>query len=604
MFSRCLRVGVLCCVAIAVASPAISKTQAPACRPARYQVEGKPVGRGLITTETIDLGESVALGTACPGVAPRRVRVSRKGVTRIDARWRSCAGFRGRVRLKAKVVDGCSRLVARVKARKYRRRFEALRAECAEGILDPVLPGEPFTADRASLGTHVVPAWFDGAKFGIMIHWGIFTIPAWAETILDPAEWLAEDGLLGQPPDYGREWFLHNPYTEWYSNTIRIDGSPAQAHHRATYGADFAYESFRPRFEEAAAGWAADPWAELFAEAGARYVVFVTKHHDGFALWPTDATHPLRPGWHAARDFVGELTTAVRQRCMRMGLYYSGGLDWSVHHPRPIASVPDVLGVTPKTREYAAYADAQWRELISRYRPAVLWNDIGYPTAADGLALFADYYNTVPEGVINDRFTILPGFTHHDYVTPEFNVLRDISERKFETVRGMGRGFGYNANETDAHYDSAATLIHLLIDVVSKNGNLLLNVGPRADGSIPVEQVERLRAMGVWLRTNGAAIFGTRPWIQAEGRTAAGAAVRFTASPDGHTVYAIVLAPVAGGALTLVGVPELALPAPRRVGVLGASGDLEWALDGAGLRITVPAGVPPAPAHAFVLEFS
>jgi alpha-L-fucosidase len=451
-----------------------------------------------------------------------------------------------------------------------------------------------FTATRESLATHALPAWFDEAKFGIMIHWGIFTVPAWAETVLDPADWLADLTKLLAPPDYGREWFTHIPYSEWYPNTILIDGSPAQAHHRATYGAAFAYEEFRPAFDAAAAAWSAAPWADLFRDAGARYVVLVTKHHDGYALWPTAVPHPRRPGWHATRDFVGELTAAVRARCMRMGLYYSGGLDWSAQ-PGPITNTLDLVWVRPPGPEYVAYADGQWRELIARYRPAVLWNDIGYPPDGDELALFADCYNAIPDGVVNDRFGLLPGLTHQDYVTPEFSVVRDISAQKFETVRGMGHGFGYNRNETE--YDSAAALIHLLVDVVSRNGNLLLNVGPHADGTIPPAQVERLRAIGRWLDVNGEAIYATRPWARAEGRTADGTPVRFTARDE--TVYAVVLGPLAaGGTLGLSGFGAT----PGRVRLLGSPGDLSWTRDGDDLRVVLPPSIPPEPAHVLAVD--
>ena len=188
-----------------------------------------------------------------------------------------------------------------------------------------------------------------------MIHWGIFAIPAWAETVIDPGEWLG--GKLLEPPDFGREFFTHIPYVEWYPNTILIPGSPAQAHHAATYGAGFPYEDFRPQFEAAAAAWSADAWADLFQTAGARYVVLVTKHHDGFSLWPTVVPHPTRPGWNMSRDVVGELTGAVRKRCMRMGLYYSGGFDWSIQ-PGPVAD--------GARRAHRHSADARVRRLCRR----------------------------------------------------------------------------------------------------------------------------------------------------------------------------------------------------------------------------------------------
>ena len=567
------------------------------CRDAQYAIAGDAVTIGTAGTTTVEIGTRVGLGTLCPLVAPAAIRTTRRGVTKVRARWAGCSGSTSAVRLAARVAQGCTQVVGTVRAKGLRRRIEAVRADCGDGLLDAMAPDPPFVATRASLATHPLPRWFDDAKLGIMIHWGIFTVPAWAETVLDPADWLSGTKLV-DPPDYGRDWFTHIPYVEWYQNTILIPGSPAAQHHAATYGAAVPYESFRPEFETQAAAWSGETWADLFGESGARYVVLVTKHHDGFALWPTDVPHPTRPGWHFDRDVVGELAAAVRRRCMRMGLYYSGGFDWSVQ-PGPIQTSLDALTVAPQTPEYIAYADGQWRELIARYRPAVMWNDVGYPFAANALQLFADYYNAVPDGVINDRFTIIPTLTHYDYTTPEFSVVTDISPGKFETVRGMGRGFGYNRNETDADLASATALIRLLIDVVSKNGNLLLNVGPLADGTIPAAQADRLRAMGAWLGVNGEAIFGTRPWTRAEGLTADGTPVRFTQSGDATTTYAIVTGTLPADVVTLAGIGA----APTEVRLLGGTEPLPATLVDADLRIEVPAGLADAAAYAFALRW-
>jgi alpha-L-fucosidase len=565
------------------------------CRDARYSVVGAKARGAGAAIETIEIGRRGGLGELCSLQDGRVRRRQRHGATVVSARWDSCPGFDGPVYLRGRITDACTRFTGVVRAGGFRRRVHAFRSDCGSGILDAMPPPMMYTGTRESLATHALPEWFDDAKFGIMIHWGIFTIPAWAETVIDPGEWLTGNRLL-EPPDYGREFFTHIPYVEWYPNTILIDGSPAQQHHAETYGADFPYENFRPEFEKRAAAWSGEAWADLFRAAAARYVVLVTKHHDGFALWPTGVPHPTRPNWNMARDVVGELSAAVRERCMRMGLYYSGGFDWSVQ-PGPVANSLDALRVAPQSPEYIAYADGQWRELIERYRPAVLWNDIGYPSNADVLRLFADYYNTVPDGVVNDRFTILPGFTHHDYVTPEFSVLGDVSPTKFETVRGMGRGFGYNQNEDDGDLDSAEELIHLLIDVVSKNGNLLLNVGPLADGTIPEAQARRLRAIGAWLAVNGEAIFATRPWTRAAGATGDGTPVRFTTSADGATLYAVVLGPLPAQEVTLAGV-DVAAPSAR---LLGSPQPLAVTRAGADLRIALPAAPPAQAAYAFAL---
>lgn len=570
---------------------------APApCPDAVYTIVGDPVGGAGVTSDSAEIGARAGFGDACLPTTATKRRGSASGVTKVSATWAACSGLTGTVKFAGKIVDDCSRLVGTLTAKGYKRALEAVRADCGDGILDANPPATPYTGSLASLATHPLPGWFDDAKFGIMIHWGIFTIPAWAETVLNPADWLCGTKLV-EPPDYGSEFFTHIPYVEWYQNTILINGSPAQQHHIATYGANFSYDSFRPQFETQAAAWSGETWGDLFRDSGARYVVLVTKHHDGFALWPTAVPHPTRTDWHMARDIVGELSTAVRQRCMRMGLYYSGGFDWSVQ-PGPVQNSIDYLTVAPQTPAYISYADGQWRELISRYKPAVLWNDLGYPANADKLTLFADYYNTVPDGVINDRFTAAGAGTHHDYTTPEFCVVPDISPTKFETVRGMGHGFGYNQNESDADLDSAEDLIHLLIDVVSRNGNLLLNVGPLADGTIPTAQATRLQAIGAWLSVNGAAIFKTRPWTTAAAATSDGTAVRFTTSADSATLYAIVMGPLPAGEVTLVGVNAK----PKKVLLLGTpSKKVKATVSGSDLRIKLPKAPAQQAAHVFAL---
>ena len=382
------------------------------------------------------------------------------------------------------------------------------------------------------------------------------------------------------------EVFKLAPYAEWYANALRVPGRPTRAHHQRTWG-NRTYESFRPDFEAAASAFDASAWAELFAAAGARYVVLVAKHHDGFCLWPTKVENPHRPGWRSERDFVGELAEAVRARGLRFGLYYSGGLDWTFK-PEPIVDVGDMFACMPTQPDYLAYADAQVRELIERYRPSVLWNDIGWPDAEGLPSLFADYYTAVPEGVVNDRWTtptptslmlkfkplrdaasrrlkarvarssgegqgiIPPPVPHSDFRTPEFARFPDIQVKKWEATRGMSLGFGFNREDTDADYTPFETLLADFIDGVAKNGNLLLNVGPEASGAIPAPQAERLKFFGAWLRANDEAIYGTRPWTRAEAVTTDGLPVRFTCR--GTDLYVIALGRPAGPRLTLPGV--------------------------------------------------
>ena len=229
---------------------------------------------------------------------------------------------------------------------------------------------------------------------------------------------------------------------------------------------------------------------------------------------------------------------------MRMGLYYSGGLDWTFKDSI-IRDFTTLYEAIPQTPDYVTYADAHWHELIDRYQPSILWNDIGYPAAANLPELFARFYNTVADGVINDRFiqhpsqlnaatqeTPTPTNTHFDYRTPEYTSYDQIMDIKWESTRGVGHSFGYNQTEGPEHHIPIDKLICLFVDIVSKNGNLLLNVGPMADGTIPDLQRERLEGLGAWLAVNGDAIFETHPWITADGRTTDGIDVRYTQKGD------------------------------------------------------------------------
>ena len=462
----------------------------------------------------------------------------------------------------------------------------------------------PSTASPA--GTRPLPAWYDDAKLGIMIHWGVWTIPGWAETTLDP-ERVADEN----DPDYllapgGIERFVrHNPYTEWYENSLAIDGTATQHFHRETYGAAFPYTGFQAPFEEQSAAWDADDWARLFATARARYVVFVSKHHDGYALWPTSVANPERPGWNSSRDFVGELADAVRSRCVRLGLYYSGGIDWSFRAP-PVTSLLEFVDPAPASAEYARYVEQQYLELIERYRPSVLWNDITSPKLVDESALFSLYFAAVPDGVVNDRWGFDPTTPLPDFRTAEYDVRDGIYDEKWEAVRGIGSTFGFNVNQTVEQYGTSEKYIHLLIDVVSKNGNLLLNVGPMADGTIPAPQVTVLEELGAWLETNGEAIFATRPWTQFGGLTRFGGPngddlpVRFTRSADGRTVYAIVLGTPTGTSVVL----RLFAGTAASVRLLGGASDLDFTDDDGDLRIDLSEELPASAAHAFAIRLA
>jgi alpha-L-fucosidase len=436
------------------------------------------------------------------------------------------------------------------------------------------LPNSPVTPDLASLNARPLPEWYDDAKFGVFIHWGLFAIPAFAARLGSITDAFKKD--------YDRAVAM-TPYTEWYENAIKVEGTPSAEFHRAQYG-DAPYEAFREPFLAGIRNWDASAWAETFRDAGAKYVVLVTKHHDGFCLWPSAVANPRQKNWTSERDIVGEIGRAVRAAGLKFGVYYSGGIDWTFNR-EPLRTMGDFLGSTPGGR-YVAYADAQARELIARYEPSVLWNDISWPSAEHSLfRLFADYYNAVPDGVVNDRWRtasfgskllrfkfmrrrldarikssfarrsensegiVPPPIPHSDFRTPEYAKLPEISAKKWEATRGMSHSFGFNRNDTEADYAPFETLLGDFLDGVSKNGNLLLNVGPMADGTIPPEQMERLKKFGAWLRANGEAVYGTRPWTRAEAVTSEDMPVRFTAK--GSTVYAIMLGAPTGDEIRL-----------------------------------------------------
>ncbi len=470
-----------------------------------------------------------------------------------------------------------------------------------------------YDATWESVSTHALPDWYDDAKLGIFLHWGLYSIPGWGPQVEDVQQLLQSQGPAGM--------LKNNPYAEWYLNTMQIDGSPTQQHHRETYGADFPYDNFIPMFDEAAAGADLDAIASLCQSAGAGYVVLTTKHHEGFPLWPTAVPHPTKPGYQAQRDLVGELSEAVRRQGMRMGLYYSGGYDWSFNHA-VIRQAADTTLAVPATEDYQAYATAHVQELIDRYQPSVLWNDVAWPPGGDLAGLFAYYYNAVPDGVINDRWLQSEGHRgpisdavtrsvgrliqlmwHHipadmksltfpaahwyDFRTPEYQVFDEVQEKKWEATRGVGHSFGANRNERPQDIVTPTELIHLLIDVVSKNGNLLIGVGPDDHGAIPEQQQVPLRGLGDWMRVNGEAIRGSRPWTTPQAVSTEGSEVRFVVTSG--RVHAFVLDPPAGGGLTL---NDVDADSVTSVSMLGVAEPLTMTSSDRGVRIQLPEVLP------------
>ena len=395
-----------------------------------------------------------------------------------------------------------------------------------------------YLPTESSLSLRQTPAWYGAAKLGIFVHWGLYSVPGWA----------TPTAHAGKTTDW-RHFYKHNPYAEWYLNTLRIAGSPTQAHHAKTYGTDYDYYRFAETFSRENQMWQPDDWAALFKEAGAQYVVVTAKHHDGFVLYPSRIPNPFFDSGrvHATRDFVGELAQSVRKQRLYFGVYYSGGLDWTFYRS-PVTNLwPDLFKSMPQSVAYTAYVDNHFYEIIHRYKPDVLWNDVNFPSNGDLLGIWAELYNHNPNAVVNNRWQRFDKLTGFD--TPEYQVLDSITPRKWETCRGIGYSFGYNQNETETHLLSSDELIDMFVDIISKNGNLLLNVGPRANGTIPEPQAQRLRDLGAWLKVHGEAVYNSRPWVKSADGLADGTRLRFTQTDK--TVYVFLLDTPKGKTVTI-----------------------------------------------------
>ncbi|MDP9050078.1 MAG: alpha-L-fucosidase [Acidobacteriota bacterium] len=432
----------------------------------------------------------------------------------------------------------------------------------------------PFHADWDSLSTYPTPDWFRDAKFGIFLHWGVYSVPAFAN--------------------------------EWYSRNMYVPGNPAYEHHIVTFGPQdkFGYKDFVPMFRAEHFDPAA--WVDLFARAGARYVVPVAEHCDGFAMYASDMTP-----WNAAamgphRDVVGELAAATRARGLRFGVSSHTAEHWwwygvgrafpsdvrdetpqsaklygpaaSMSLPGPDGKVSDTKEPDPSHLERWQPPDQAWldnwlarsTELVDKYHPDFFYFDwwIGQPAYKPGLQQFAAYYY--------DRSAERhqqPVLTYKEESMPANAATLDIERGKLDTLRLLPwqtdtsisiHSWGYVEHD---EYRTAKSLIHQLLDTVSKNGNLLLNVGPKSDGTIPDDARTVLLQMGDWLKVNGQAVYDSRPFtVFGEGPTKApknsteknsdiqaytAEDIRFTTSRDGKILYATTLGWPASGALTI-----------------------------------------------------
>jgi alpha-L-fucosidase len=470
--------------------------------------------------------------------------------------------------------------------------------------VDRVVAAGPFAPTWDSLAKFTTPEWYQDAKFGIFIHWGLYSVPA-----------------------FGNEWYPRNMYGR---------DTKEFAHHVATFGPQtrFGYKDFIPRFT--ADKFDPARWAALFKAAGARYVVPVAEHHDGFAMYDSDLSRRTAAKMGPKRDVIGELARSVRTEGLVFGLsshrvehwwFFDQGktFDSDVRDP----AYADFYGPavdrktseakeTPPDRAFLEDWLARCTELVDKYRPQLVWFDwwIAQPAVHPYLQKFAAYYYN--RGAEWRQGVAINYKKHGGESFPDTAGVLDIERGQLAGTRQLfwqtdtsvsKNSWGYVDNQD---YKTADSLIDDLVDIVSKNGALLLNIGPRPDGTIPEPEERLLREIGAWLAVNGEAIYGTRPWTSfGEGPTAVVEGpfadtkraaftdrdIRFTRK--GQTLYAIALAWPASGAIDITSLGSGAAGAPAAIAgvdLLGGHGKTEWSRDAKGLHVRLgPApSTPPA----------
>lgn len=463
--------------------------------------------------------------------------------------------------------------------------------------IDEVIAKGPYRADWNSLSAYRVPEWYKDAKFGIFIHWGIYSVPA-----------------------FGNEWYSRNMY---------IQGSPEFEHHRKTYGdqKDFGYKDFIPLFK--AERFEPKEWAELFKKAGARYVVPVAEHHDGFQMYDSEISRWNAAGMGPKRNVLGELSEEFNRRGMVNGASTHRIEHWFfMGHGKEFESdITDAeqegdfyWPAMPERDHYDLFSEPapskefleDWMirtcELIDRYRIKILYFDwwIQHQSAKPYLQkIAAYYYNRAAEW--GEEVVIC--YKHDAFmfgtalVDIERGQFADIQPFYWQTDTAIAKNSWCYTENND--FKKAKDILCDLVDIVSKNGNLLLNVGPKADGTISDEDKAVLLEIGEWMEKNGEAIYGSRPWrIAAEGPTKV-AEGQFTDGKDkvftaedfrftvkGDSLYAICLHYPEDGRVTIKALGEQdASHLPKfhgiikRIEILGFEEQPVWNRDGEGLHI-------------------
>ena len=355
------------------------------------------------------------------------------------------------------------------------------------------LNSQPYEANWESLDKRPVADWFADAKFGIFIHWGPYSVPAWS------------------PKGTYSEWYQYWMQSKALFGNGDFKGDEVWEFHKKTYGDHFDYYEFAEQFT--ADLYEPDQWAKLFKKSGAKYIVLTSKHHDGFTLWPNEQANDRGFAWNsvdtgAKRDLAGDLSDAVKEVGLKMGFYYSL-YEW--YHP---------WWRTDKERFINEHFHPQFKDLVEKYQPDILWGDgewdLEYQRwrTPELLAWLFNESSVKDKVVINDRWGKGIRQKHGGYYTTEYEAGKTF-DKPWEECRGMGFSFGYNQNEDASDYNSTRALLLLLVDIVSSGGNLLLDIGPDGRGKIPPIMQQRLLEMGEWLKVNGDAIYGTRKWKRA-----------------------------------------------------------------------------------------
>lgn len=346
-----------------------------------------------------------------------------------------------------------------------------------------------YTNDWESLNSRPLPTWFEDAKFGIFIHWGLYSVPAYAP--------------LGT-------------YAEWYGYNMNNPENETYHFHRKNYGENFKYSDFVKDFK--AELFDAEDWVSLFEKAGAKYLNIVSKHHDGFCMYKSDYAwnwNSVDVGPH--RDFCAELKAACDKSDVKFGAYHSV-YEWFnplyLKEPEEYALkhlIPMLKEFIEKYKPYTLFTDGEWDHESS------VWHSTDFLTWLYNESSVKDYivpndrWGSETRGRLGGNFT-----SEYGIIDGTRSVDELIGKRVFEECRGIGASFGFNRIEDVEDYMTASDLVELLVDLVSAGGNLLLNVGPAADGTIPVIMRERLLQIGEWLKVNGEGIYSSRPWRKSE----------------------------------------------------------------------------------------